>query len=94
MASKDVGTCTTRTPRMLCVCEDMLHFRRCTSYAQRGSDKADEVSDHSTAKGDDDGVPCASMGEKKVFDLGFSFACLGRLARRDDMREKAWTGGS
>ena len=73
MARREVGICTTRTPRMLERVSDGEggDWRR-TRWPRRSR----EIADDAAPEGEDDGVAVALLGEEKVFYGGLSVAGL------------------
>ena len=63
-------------------------------YSQGGSDETDEITDDTSAKGEDDGVASASLEKEEILDVSLSFTGLYRLAWGDDTGEESWFGGS
>ena len=59
MASREVGICTMRTPRML---ERVRREGGKAGHAQGSGDEADEIADDASAECEKDGVPRALLG--------------------------------
>jgi len=61
-------------------------------YSQGGSDETDEITDDTSAKGEDDSVASASLEKEEILDVSLSFTGLYGLAWGDDTGEESWFG--